>query len=210
LSNRVDPWGRIQVFDSRGSLMGNRGILHNEDRELVAQWKHKAWITCRLRWRGRKRQIMAPRRYTELFFLDEASAFAAGHRPCWECRRGDHKRFKRAWLAADESPFQSTNPSIGEIDKVIHRERVKRDGIKVTYGAPISSLPNGAMVALGRHAHLIWGGGLIEWSFEGYAGKKNLPVDAMVEVLTPASVVGAFRHGYVPKVHESALQYLVS
>jgi hypothetical protein len=190
--------------------MGNRGILHNENREIIAHWKHKAWITCRLEWRGRKREIMAPRRYTELFFLDEASAFAAGHRPCWECRRADHKRFKRAWLASERCLFHSTNPGIGEIDKVIHGERVMRGGIKVTYGSPIRSLPNGAMVAVGRRAHLIWDGALIEWSFKGYAGPRKPPMDAMVEVLTPASVVGAFRHGYVPKVHESALQYLVS
>jgi len=98
LQNRVDPFGNILKTSARGLWMGNRGILHNDRKELLRPFKLKAWITCKLQFNGRKREVMTPNRYTELFFMDEATSFAAGHRPCFECRREDYKKFKTLWL----------------------------------------------------------------------------------------------------------------
>src|ERR1700743_3660322 len=98
LQNRVDPQGNIIKTTARGAWMGNRGQLHNEQRQIVRPFKLKAWLTCLLQFNGRKREVMSPQRYTELFFLDEATAFAAGHRPCFECRRKDYDLFKSFWL----------------------------------------------------------------------------------------------------------------
>jgi hypothetical protein len=99
LQNRVDPWGRLVALNLRGTWLGNRGILHNEKKKIIAPWRHKAWVTCQLEFKGRKRQIFSPGSYSELFFLDEVTAFAAGHRPCAECRRDRYNEFKAAWLA---------------------------------------------------------------------------------------------------------------
>ena len=98
MQNRVNPFGQIIETTARGLWMGTRGNIHNAERKIVRQFKLKAWITCRLEFKGRKRQMMMPNLYTELFFLDEATAFAAGHRPCCECRREDYNNFKAAWL----------------------------------------------------------------------------------------------------------------
>src|SRR2546427_447059 len=146
LQNRIDPWGHLQTVDARGTLLGNRGILHDGKREIVAQWRTKAWLTCRLAWKGRERTIMSPGSYTELFFLDEATAFSAGHRPCAECRRERFQEFKSLWIAANSEVSASPDPPISAIDRIIHAERTLRGGKKVTYEAELGSLPGGAMV----------------------------------------------------------------
>jgi len=98
LQNRVDPLGNIIKTPARGQWMGNRGVIHNDKKEILRPFKLKAWITCKLEFKNWKRQVMTPNRYTELFFLDEATAFGAGHRPCFECRRDDYNLFKSYWL----------------------------------------------------------------------------------------------------------------
>src|ERR1700730_14192737 len=103
LQNRVDPFGRLIRTTARGAWMGNRGLIHNEYQQIVRTFRLKAWITCRLEFKGWYRKVMSPNRYTELFFLDEATAFSAGHRPCAECRREDFNRFKAAWLQGNSS-----------------------------------------------------------------------------------------------------------
>ena len=133
LQNRVDPWGQLRAVPARGSLLGNRGILHNQAQEIVTSWRTKAWITCQLVWKGRRRIVMRPGSYTELFFLDEATAFAAGHRPCAECRRGRFTEFKAAWLAANPGVTSSATPPMAEIDKVLHAERMRKGGGEVIY-----------------------------------------------------------------------------
>src|SRR3978361_1384995 len=115
LQNRVDPFGNIINTSARGALMGNRGLLHNDKQTLVRTFKLKAWITCKLEFKERKRTVMAPNQYTELFFLDEATSFAAGHRPCFECRREDYNRFKTNWLKGNPEYSFNGKTSIKEI-----------------------------------------------------------------------------------------------
>jgi len=205
LQNRVDPWGQIQAVNARGTLLGNRGILHNGKKEIVAHWRTKAWITCRLAWKGKTRTIMSPGSYTELFFLDEATAFSAGHRPCAECRRERFQEFKAAWIAANAEFSVSPVPPISAIDKVLHAERVRRGGAKVTYEAELGTLSDGTMVEIADTAYLIWGKRLLQWSFASYTEiEEPYPLQRRVQVLTPASIVRVFSNGFRPEVHESA------
>src|SRR5690606_20009325 len=118
LQNRVDPWGRLNAVRARGTLMGNRGILHDDAGRIVRPWKGKAWIACALHWKDWQRTPFTPGTWSELFFLDEATAFAAGHRPCKLCRRVRHLEFKRAWLAANRELVDSDEPPISAIDAV--------------------------------------------------------------------------------------------
>ena len=205
LRNRVDPWGRLHAVEARGTLLGNRGILHNAQKEIVTQWKGKGWVTCRLQFEGRKREVFSARSYSELFFLDEATAFSAGHRPCATCRRERYNEFKSAWVKANPGLVRSANPPIVEIDKVMHAERALRGGGKVTFDAPLGDLPPGTFVELGGEAVLVWRGGFLRWSFAGYNGAP-LPSapSTPVRVLTPISIVHVFRSGFVPTVHVSA------
>jgi hypothetical protein len=198
LQNRVDPYGRLRSVPARGAFMGNRGILHDEEKRVVASWRLRRWITCVLEFRGRRREVFAPRRYSELFFLDEATSLAAGHRPCAECRRSRYEEFRRAW--AGTVPL----PSADAMDLVLHEERVRRGGEKVTYEERLSALPDGVLVELRGQPLLKWNGRLRPWSFEGYGPAVRAPGDPTLTVLTPRSIVRVLRAGFVPQVHESA------
>lgn len=176
--------------------MGNRGLLHDEHQHILRPFRLKAWITCVLEFKGRRRQVMAPNRYTELFFLDEATSFSAGHRPCAECRRPDFLRWKAAWLRGNpEYRFTEKTP-VREIDAILHLERMERDGIR---RATVSELPDGCFVTREDKAFLVVGGSLFPWSPFGY-GDAIAPPDNIMEVLTPASIVRSFRAGYVPQM----------
>src|SRR5262249_35689626 len=150
LQNRVTPFGEIIAVPQRGTLMGNRGgCFHRPDKTLGARrWVSRRWIACVLEFRGRHREVMAPGRYTELFFLDEATALAAGPRPCAECCRDDHERFKDAWRRGNPGERLPPGASIDALDAVLHRERVRPDRSKVTYRARLGDLPDGVFVAL--------------------------------------------------------------
>ena len=204
LRNRVDPWGQLHAVAARGTLLGNRGVIHNDAREIVAQWRTKAWITCQLEWKGRRRTVMQPGAWTELFFLDEATAFAAGHRPCAYGRRARFTEFKAAWLAANPGALPSATPRITAIDDILHAERTRRGGGKVTYEEEFHTLPDGVMIALDAVAYLVWRKQLLKWSFTGYA-RQETPWRSTqrVHVLTPASIVRMFHNGFRPDVHES-------
>jgi hypothetical protein len=141
----VTPFGELIATPARGTLMGNRGRLHDPSRRIVrrAASGYRAWVTCRLTFRGRHRTVMAPNRYTELFFLDEATALAAGHRPCGECRREDYRRFKASWLVANRDRGLGPDAVIGAIDRELHRDRLGLDGRSRTYPAQVGSLPMG-------------------------------------------------------------------
>jgi len=205
LQNRVDPWGQLHAVAARGTLLGNRGIIHNPTREIVAQWRTKAWITCQLAWKGWRRTVMRPGSWTELFFLDEATAFAAGHRPCAVCRRVRFSEFKTAWLAANPALTSSATPRVTEIDKILHAERTRRGGGKITYEEELAGVPDGAMIELDAAAYLIWGRQLLKWSFHGYSQGEPMRLSQQrVHVLTPASIVRMFRTGFRPDVHDSA------
>src|SRR5439155_10212994 len=141
---RVTPFGDIIETPARGLLYGNRGVLHDADRRLVRTWQVRRWIACRLEFKGRRRaDQMPPGRFTSLYFLDEATALAAGHRPCAECRREDYRRFQEAWRVA--RPGESTRAD--DMDRVLHAERVGPGRSKRLYEARLRQLPDGAMFA---------------------------------------------------------------
>ena len=196
LQNRVDPWGAIFRSPARGTFMGNRGgAIHNDRREIVRAFKSPRWITCVLEFKDRKRSVMFPGRYTELFFLDEAVSFAAGHRPCAECRRQRFNDFKSAWVNRD-----CLAP---EIDAELHRARIGREGEKVTWRAELNSLPDGSIVEIDRAAWLVRGDVLALWTPEGYTTRNGRPDSLTVTVLTPQSIVQCFRQGYRPQIHDT-------
>jgi hypothetical protein len=206
LQNRVTPFGEIVAVPQHGTLMGNRGgRFHTADKTLTRRrWVSRRWIACVLEFKQRRREVMSPGRYTELFFLDEATALAAGHRPCRECRRADHDRFRQAWLSGNASLGLPPDVGIDEIDRVLHAERARPDGAKVTFTARLGGLPEGAFVARGDTALLVARGALWEWSPGGYAGARPLDPAAAAAVLTPRSVVRALTAGYRPADHPLA------
>ena len=200
LQNRVDPWGNIITTNARGAWMGNRGLLHDECQTIRRAFKLKVWITCVLQFKGRQRKVMSPDRYTELFFLDEATSFAAGHRPCFECRRKDAVRFKGFWLKGNPEYGFNEDTAIGEIDKIIHRERINERGGKVMYEEMTDRLPDGSFVEIEGNAYLVARGKIFRWSPFGYEDGGALPADQQVKVLTPQSSVNAIRAGYLPQM----------
>ena len=199
LQNRVDPHGTLFRSPARGTFMGNRGgALHNEQREIVRSCVNRRWITCVLNFKGRHRTVMTPRRYTELFFLDEAVAFAAGHRPCAECRRERFHAFQSAWTHPGGVVVRAD-----EMDAELHRARLDSQGKKRTYDAPLRSLPNGCFILTGQAAYLVWKDALYLWTPERYASKASRPKALNVTVLTPHPAVECFRNGYQPVLHDS-------
>lgn len=208
LHNRVTPRGDLIAVPARGALMGNRGRLHDAGTRIVRRqvFSYRAWVTCLLAFKGRRRTLMTPGRYTELFFLDEATALAAGHRPCGECRRPDFRRFKTAWLAANPERGLAAPVPIGAIDRELHRDRLTAEGLQRTFLGRIAALPDGVFVASrgGDAPLLIWRGALWPWSPEAYGDPEAKPEDNVVTVLTPRSTVNAIAAGYTPHVHESA------
>ncbi|HTT52326.1 MAG TPA: hypothetical protein VMH35_13070 [Streptosporangiaceae bacterium] len=204
LQNRVTPTGDIVADPGRGLIMGNRGCLHGPDRQLgTSRWRTTAWICCVLDWNGRRRDPMPPGQWTALFFLDEATALAAGHRPCGYCRRADFARFADAWRAARQLPGRPRAP---DLDRVLHRERVDRARRQRTHSAPTGELPDGVLIRVRGTAGLLLAGRLRPWSFQGYRAPLRGPLPAEAEVLTPPSTVAAIAAGYQPMVHPSALR----
>ena len=187
--NRVTPYGEIVATPERGTLMGNRGVLHGDDGAHRRDWQLRRWIACRLEFKGRHRMIRRPGRWTELFFLDEATALAAGHRPCAECRRGDYRRWQAAW------PHRDTGADA--MDRVLHEDRLDRRG-KRTYEARLGALPAGAVVDRGGRPWLLGGGLLHPWTPAGYGEADSVPAHPRetVTVLTPAVTVAVLAAGY--------------
>ena len=203
LENRVDPWGALRAVRARGTRMGNRGILHDRDNRIIRQWATKAWLTCVLSFdRLAPRKPFSQGTYSELFVLDEATAMAAGHRPCRYCQRQRFDEFKAGWLSANRP---SAGPQlISQIDKALHDERVTPDRTKRTFEAPLCDLPPGTFIDHENHAHLVHESGLLTWSFDGYSRGPSVSSTQIVKVLTPISFVKLFRHGFRPSVHPSA------
>jgi hypothetical protein len=186
LQNRVTPTGDIIATPHRGMFTGNRGIIHDPaTKTLTRRWAGKAWLTCVCEFRGRRRKVMGGRSWTELFFLDEATALSAGHRPCFFCRRDDANRFRAAW----EKGNGVTDVLAPEMDAVLHRERL--DGRKKR----LHPLP--------AENYLIVRGRTWQWSPAGYREAQNLLRDAML--LTPPSTLRALSAGYRPVLHGSAM-----
>lgn len=205
LQNRVDPWSRLIAVPDRGAWLGNRGVLHNEQKQIVAPWRHKTWVTCQLEFRGRKRVVFGKGTYSELFFLDEATALSAGHRPCGECRRERYVAFKEYWCAANRPGKSPSGVPVSDIDQQLHAERAVRGGGKVTHRSRFDALPDGAFIEWNENALLVWGEHLHRWSPGGYSVADGLlpSNEEEVIVLTPASVVETLRRGFQPQVHPS-------
>jgi hypothetical protein len=197
LQNRVLPTGEIVAHTGRGTLMGNRGCIHRPDRTLgVTRWRSKLWICCTLTWKNVRRDVMPPGRWTALFFLDEPTAFAAGHRPCAYCRRADYVWYAESWPKRLRA---------FEMDAVLHRERVEPyTRRQVTHRETAGDLPDGVMVRHDDRPALLVDGHVLPWSFDGYGQPVPVRRRAQVEVLTPPSNVAAMRAGYRPLAHPSA------
>ena len=202
LQNRVTPQGDIIATPHRGMFTGNRGIIHDPATKtlLTRRWSSNAWLTCVCEFPGRRRKVMGGRSWTELFFLDEATAFAAGHRPCFFCRRDDANAFRTAW----EEGNGISSVLAPDIDAVLHGERL--EGRKKRLHAlpmPLQQLPDGAMVQAGTESYLITQGRALQWSPGGYRQAQNALTGAML--LTPPSTLRAFVAGYRPVLHPSAV-----
>ena len=204
LRNRVTPLGDIVAEPGRGLVYGNRGCLHDREGAIVRAYNGKRWIACRLEFRGRRRSpLVQPGRYTALFFLDDATALAAGHRPCAECRREDHRRLVEVWRAVHPGDLGAD-----AIDARLHGERLAFPArSKRTHEAPIDALPDGAFVLLADGPHLVLGARLVRWSSGGYTSSRPRPRRGPAEVITPPSLLPLLRAGFeplVPLVHPSA------
>jgi len=201
LQNRVDPFGALFADGSRGTMFGNRGgRFHTDDRALTQRrWVSRTWICCLLAFKNRQRDVWG-RFYTELFFLDEVTALAAGHRPCFECRRRDAVTFAQAWQQAFKL---RAPPRAGEMDEVLHRERL--DGrAKRRHRRAIDDLPDGAVIAWEQGAFAVRGNSLLPWTAAGYAARQRRPGSGTVDVLTPPSILAVLAAGYRPQWHPSA------
>lgn len=198
LQNRVTPFGDIVAIPQRGMFTGNRGIIHDPATKtlLHKRWASKAWLICVCDYKGRRRQVMGGRSWTELFFLDEAVALAAGHRPCFFCRRAAAVAFRAAWAAGRGAK----EPSAPDMDAVLHRERMQH-GRKLVHAMPglLSELPDGAVVTASGSAFTIAGGQAFRWTEQGYEVPREIRrADGL---LTPPSTFAALRAGYRPVLH---------
>lgn len=198
LQNRVSPFGNLFATPARGTLFGNRGgRFHTDGKTLTARrWASRQWICCVLEFKGRRRDVWG-RYYTELFFLDEVTALAAGHRPCFECRRRDAERF--AQLFAGKGP----RASAPDIDDILHRERLTGRA-KRTHRAAIGTLPDGAMIVRDGEPFALRGNRMLHWTPQGYDAAEPRPRGGETEVLTPPSIVAVLQGGYAPLWHPSA------
>ena len=199
LQNRVLPTGDITTQPWRGTLMGNRGILHNDRQQLeTRRWQHPHWVTCVLTYKDWHRPVMTPRNYTELFFLDEACALAAGHRPCGMCRRADYTRFRKAWAVAHG------DNTLDHDDRLLHAARVTRARQQVRHTAPLDSLPDGSFILQGGAPHLVWQTDLLRCEDSRYTVRLPRPSTGRATILTPAPTVATLAQGYKPALHPQA------
>ncbi|WP_338548454.1 hypothetical protein [Roseovarius phycicola] len=201
LQNRVQPTGDILAVPDRGTLMGNRGILHDDHQRLTARrWQHPHWVTCITTYKDWHRKVMQPHNYTELFFLDEPTALAAGHRPCGLCRHKDYTRFKTLFNAANGTQ------TLDQIDRLMQRDRITRSRIQVRYKAQAADLPDGTFVLHDATPHLLWETHALRYSPAGYTNALPRPTGA-ITVLTPASTVATLQQGYQPAPHQTAYDF---
>jgi hypothetical protein len=205
LQNRVTPLGELIAAPERGLVYGNRGCLHDARGEIRRWQGTKRWIACRLQFRGRRRSpLMAPGRYTELFFLDEATALAAGHRPCAECRRADYNLLTEVW-----SELHPGQRGADEIDAQLHTERLAAGTHERRYhDAAYKELPDGAYVLHEDKPCLVLGSWLLAWSPGGYRARHGRPRNGRAVLITPPSLVTLLRSGWtpvVPLLHPTAL-----
>ena len=202
LQNRVNPFGTLCAVTTRGTMMGNRGgRIHDPATKMITRrWASKRWIACACAFKGRQRTVMGAG-YTELFFLDEVTALASGHRPCAECRRDDFVAFSKFWCAAVSG---GDMPKADDMDNALHRERATSGaGPQTISHDEIALLPDGAMFGVGGNAYATRDGLALPWHFEGYG--KALPLETgAAELLTSPALVKVLKAGYQPRWHSSA------
>jgi hypothetical protein len=202
--NRVTPLGELIADPARGLVYGNRGCLHDDAGRIHRRYNGKRWIACRLEFRGwRRTRLLQPGRFTELFFLDEATALAAGHRPCALCRRSDYDHLAELWPALHPGPHGAD-----AIDAQLHDERLDLTvRARRLHRSPIDELPDGAFVLVDRAPHLVLGSRLLQWTPGGYDLHRPRPARGAATVITPPSLVALLhteRRPVVPLVHPSA------
>jgi hypothetical protein len=205
LRNRVTPLSELVADSARGLVYGNRGCLHDEHGRIRRRYNGKRWIACRLEFRGWKRQrLLQPGRFTELFFLDEVTAFAAGHRPCALCRQEDYRRFVTLWHKLHPGDDAGANA----IDALLHAERVEPGSrAQRRHEVPFDGLPDGAFILHDGAPYLLDGHRLLRWSAAGYEASIPRPVTRQAVLLTPPSLVAVLDAGWQPLVplrHPSA------
>jgi hypothetical protein len=203
LQNRVTPLGELIAHPARGLVYGNRGCLHDPAGRIRRRFSGRRWIACRLRFRGWHRSpLMQPGRFTELFFLDEATAFAAGHRPCALCRREDYEHLTELWRG-----LHPGRVGADAIDERLHGERLDPvTRAQRHHLAVVDELPDGAFLLREGEPHLVLGAELLRWTPAGYDGRTPRPNGAPAEVITPPSLLDVLRLGWrplVPLVHPS-------
>ena len=205
--NRVTPLGEIVAIPLRGAWTGNRGVLH-EGHDIVRFHASDLWITCARQFHGRWREQWLPHRYTHLFFHDEAVSFAAGHRPCAECRREDYRAYQRAWAAGNGTGI----PAAKQMNARLHRERiVPGTHRRRLHDMPWADLPDGTFVLPGgpdgEVPALVLGGTVVPWTTEGYQTPVPRPRAGTATVITPPSTVAALRAGYPVQIDETATSH---
>jgi len=200
--NRVTPLSELIATPERGLVYGNRGCLHDDTGRIRRRYSGRRWISCQLQFKDwRRGPLLQPGKFTELFFLDEATAFAAGHRPCALCRRADYNRFVEIWQALHPGPSGAD-----AIDAQLHDERLD-ERTQRHYDAPIDDLPDGTFVLHAGAPHLVLADRLLPWSPTGYLTHSSRPLRAQARVITPPSLVAVLRTGWeslVPVMHPSA------
>ncbi len=205
--NRVTPFGTLVATPARGTLTGNRGCLHDDHQQIRRAFRGQRWIICLLEFKGRRRSIMTPGRWTELFFLDEAAALTAGHRPCAECQRDRFNQFREIWAKANPKTAKTARPAATAIDAFLHQERMAAGTQPHKFCNSAGELPDGSFVTDDEeNAYLVLRKQLLLWSPAGYERPAKRPVRFPARVLTPASVVRALARGYPVGLHPSALQ----
>ncbi|GAK56988.1 hypothetical protein GobsU_03584 [Candidatus Vecturithrix granuli] len=205
--NRVTPFSTLIATSARGTFTGNRGCLHDGHEQIRRQFQGKRWIICLLDFKGRRRSIMTPGHYTELFFLDEATALTAGHRPCAECQRERFKLFREIWAKANLEIAGTSRPTASTLDAILHQERIATHRQTHRFCHSIEHLPDGTFVTDDEHiAYLVLRNQLLRWRPFGYEHPPVRIIRYPVRVLTPASVVCTLAAGYPVSIHSSAFQ----
>ncbi len=203
--NRVTPFSTLIAVPARGTLTGNRGCLHDDDGQIRRSFQGQRWIICLLEFKGRRRSIMQPGHYTELFFLDEATALAAGHRPCAECQRDRFNLFRECWAKGNPEMAGTARPAASVLDAALHQERLATGSEQRIYCNSIGDLPDGVFITDDEQtAYLVLGKRLLQWNPAGYTGSAAQAIHYPVRVLTPASIVRALAAGYRAGLHSSA------
>jgi len=204
LQNRCDPFGALHAVSARGTMMGNRGgRIHDPATKRLKgrRWASRAWICCVTEFCGRQHNVWGPN-YTALFFLDEVTALAAGHRPCFECRNADAKRFATLWA---DATGQTDRMVAREMDVLLHMERLAKNPDRACTVLPdeIETMPSGIMVGISARAFAVKDGELRPWSFSGY-GRPEAVAGRSARLITPPSIVNVITAGYEPHWHGSA------